>query len=110
MHAGLADDVVVMRGFATDLLGERHRSDMFGIDAGVVHALANISLLHDRSDRYFRFQAVQVPIREQSHEEHMALVGACRKRDAKLGAKLLEQHVKTAAQQIMSVIEAVVSR
>jgi hypothetical protein len=40
----------------------------------------------------------------------MALVDACRKRDAKLGAKLLEQHVKTAAQQIMSVVQAVVSR
>ncbi|MEX4005133.1 GntR family transcriptional regulator [Paraburkholderia sp. EG285A] len=72
--------------------------------------LQMLRVLHDRSDRYFRFQAVQVPIREQSHEEHMALVEACRKRDAKLGAKLLEQHVKTAAQQIMAVVEAVVSR
>jgi DNA-binding GntR family transcriptional regulator len=53
---------------------------------------------------------VQVPIREQSHEEHMALVEACRKRDAKLGAKLLEQHVKTAAQQIVTVVESVISR
>ncbi|WP_233851957.1 GntR family transcriptional regulator [Paraburkholderia sp. HD33-4] len=72
--------------------------------------LQMLRVLHDRSDRYFRFQAVQVPIREQSHDEHMALVEACRKRDAKLGAKLLEHHVKTAAQQIMSVVEAVVSR
>ncbi|WP_233830201.1 GntR family transcriptional regulator [Paraburkholderia sp. ZP32-5] len=72
--------------------------------------LQMLRVLHDRSDRYFRFQAVQVPIREQSHDEHMALVDACRKRDAKLGAKLLEQHVKTAAQQIMSVVRAVVAR
>ena len=72
--------------------------------------LQMLRVLHDRSDRYFRFQAVQVPIREQSHDEHMALVDACRKRDAKLGARLLEQHVKTAAQQIMSVVEAVVTR
>lgn len=72
--------------------------------------LQMLRVLHDRSDRYFRFQAVQVPIREQSHEEHMGLVAACRKRDAKLGAKLLEQHVKTAAQQIMAVVEAVVAR
>ncbi|SMG21154.1 transcriptional regulator, GntR family [Paraburkholderia susongensis] len=72
--------------------------------------LQMLRVLHDRSDRYFRFQAVQVPIREQSHDEHMALIEACRKRDAKLGAKLLEQHVKTAAQQIMSVVQAVVSR
>ncbi|MDR5759926.1 GntR family transcriptional regulator [Caballeronia sp. LZ035] len=66
--------------------------------------------LHDRSDRYFRFQVVQVPIREQSHDEHMSLVEACRKRDAKLGAKLLEQHVKTAAQQIIAVVETIMAR
>ncbi|MGH8777941.1 GntR family transcriptional regulator [Paraburkholderia sp.] len=72
--------------------------------------LQMLRVLHDRSDRYFRFQVVQVPIREQSHEEHMALVDACRKRDAALGAKLLEHHVKTAAEQIMSVVEAVVTR
>lgn len=69
-----------------------------------------LRVLHDRSDRYFRFQVVQVPIREQSHEEHMGLVAACRKRDAKLGAKLLEQHVKTAARQIITVVEAIVAR
>lgn len=72
--------------------------------------LQMLRVLHDRSDRYFRFQVVQVPIREQSHEEHMGLVEACRKRDAKLGAKLLEQHIKTAAQQIVAVVDAVVSR
>jgi DNA-binding GntR family transcriptional regulator len=72
--------------------------------------LQMLRVLHDRSDRYFRFQVVQVPIREQSHEEHMGLVQACRKRDAKLGAKLLEQHVKTAAQQIVTVVESVISR
>ncbi|KMY86443.1 putative regulator PutR for proline utilization, GntR family [Candidatus Paraburkholderia calva] len=56
-----------------------------------------LQMLHDRSDRYFRFQVVQVPMREQSHGKHMGLIDACRKRDAKLGAKLLEQHVKIAA-------------
>jgi DNA-binding GntR family transcriptional regulator len=72
--------------------------------------LQMLRVLHDRSDRYFRFQVVKVPIREQSHEEHMALVEACKKRDSKLGAKLLEQHVKTASTQIVSVVEAMVSR
>lgn len=72
--------------------------------------LQMLRVLHDRSDRYFRFQAVQVPILEQSHEEHMALIDAARKRDARLGARLLKDHVKTAAQQIMSVVEAVVLR
>lgn len=72
--------------------------------------LQMLRVLHDRCDRYFRFQVVQVPIREQSHDEHMALVMACKKRDAKLGAKLLEQHVKTASQQIISVVDAIVAR
>ncbi|WP_321797313.1 GntR family transcriptional regulator [Caballeronia sp. J97] len=72
--------------------------------------LQMLRVLHDRSDRYFRFQVVQVPIREQSHEEHMSLIDACRKRDAKLGAKLLEQHVKTAGQQIISVVEKIMAR
>jgi DNA-binding GntR family transcriptional regulator len=72
--------------------------------------LQTLRVLHDRSDRYFRFQVVQVPIREQSHEEHMALIEACRERNAKLGAKLLEQHVKTAAQQIVGVVKALMSR
>ncbi len=72
--------------------------------------LQTLRVLHDRSDRYFRFQVVKVPIREQSHQEHMGLVEACRKRDAKLGAKLLEQHVKTAAQQIVAIVESVIAR
>ncbi|MGU7775960.1 GntR family transcriptional regulator [Burkholderia sp. MR1-5-21] len=72
--------------------------------------LQMLRVLHDRSDRYFRFQVVQVPIREQSHQEHMELIEACRKRDAKRGAKLLEQHVKIAAQQIISVVDAIVTR
>jgi DNA-binding GntR family transcriptional regulator len=72
--------------------------------------LQMLRVLHDRSDRYFRFQVVQVPIRGQSHGEHMDLVDACRKRDAKLGAKRLEQHVKTAAQQIVSVVEKIMTR
>ena len=72
--------------------------------------LQMLRVLHDRSDRYFRFQVVQVPIREQSHDEHMSLIDACKKRDAKLGAKLLEQHVKTAAQQIVAVVETIMAR
>jgi DNA-binding GntR family transcriptional regulator len=64
-----------------------------------------LRVLHDRSDRYFRFQVVNVPIRQQAHDEHMQLVDACRRRDPKLGAKLLEQHVKVAAQQIIAIVE-----
>jgi DNA-binding GntR family transcriptional regulator len=72
--------------------------------------LQMLRVLHDRCDRYFRFQVVKVPIREQSHAEHMAIIDACRKRDVKLGTKLLETHVKVASQQIMSIVEAVMAK
>lgn len=72
--------------------------------------LQMLRVLHDRCDRYFRFQVMKVPIREQSHEEHMQLVEACRKRDVKLGTKLLENHVKVASQQIVTIVEAVVKK
>jgi DNA-binding GntR family transcriptional regulator len=72
--------------------------------------LQMLRVLHDRSDRYFRFQVVQVPIREQSHGEHMSLIDACRKRDAKLGAKLREQHVRIAAEQIVAVVHKIMAR
>jgi hypothetical protein len=40
----------------------------------------------------------------------MQLVEACRKRDVKLGIKLLENHVKVASQQIVTIVEAVVKK
>jgi DNA-binding GntR family transcriptional regulator len=72
--------------------------------------LQMLRVLHDRCDRYFRFQVVKVPIREQSHAEHMEIIDACRNRDVKLGTKLLEAHVKVASQQIMSIVEAVMAK
>ncbi|MGI4861226.1 MAG: GntR family transcriptional regulator [Janthinobacterium lividum] len=70
--------------------------------------LEMLRVLHDRSDRYFRYQVVKVPIREQSHAEHMQLVDACRARDAKKGAKVLEQHIRVAAQQMVSIVQDLV--
>ena len=72
--------------------------------------LQMLRVLHDRCDRYFRFQVVKVPIREQSHAEHMQIIDACRCRDVKLGTKLLETHVKVASQQIMGIVEAVMAK
>lgn len=72
--------------------------------------LQTLRTLHDRTDRYFRFQVVNIPIRKQAHEEHMGLVDACRKRDAQLGARLLEEHIKTASAQIETVIGSVMQR
>jgi DNA-binding GntR family transcriptional regulator len=69
-----------------------------------------LRVLHDRCDRYFQFQVVQVPIREETHEEHLKMIEACRTRDAKLGAKLLEQHIRTGVQKIVAAVEGIVKR
>ena len=37
-----------------------------------------IRALHEKSERYFRFQIVNAPIRQQAHDEHMALIALCR--------------------------------
>jgi DNA-binding GntR family transcriptional regulator len=72
--------------------------------------IATLKRLHDLTDRYFGFQVVNVPIRKQAHQEHMALVDACRKKAPKAGAQLLEEHLHTAADQIVSVVEKVLAR
>jgi DNA-binding GntR family transcriptional regulator len=72
--------------------------------------LQMLRVLHDRCDRYFRFQVVKVPIREQSHTEHMEIIDACRNRDVKLGIKRLETHLKIASQQIVGIVEGVMAK
>lgn len=72
--------------------------------------IATLRRLHDLTDRYFRFQVVNVPIRKQAHDEHMALVDACRRRAPKAGAQALEDHIRTASAQIVGVVEKVLAR
>lgn len=70
--------------------------------------LAMLKQLHDRADRYFRFQVVNAPIREQAHQEHLELIELCAQRDLDGVEKALLAHIDTAKQQIVSIVERLV--
>ena len=59
-----------------------------------------IRALHEKSERYFRFQIVNAPIRQQAHDEHMALIALCREGRADDAGAALERHIEQAAAQI----------
>ncbi|WP_034303190.1 GntR family transcriptional regulator [Herbaspirillum sp. RV1423] len=67
-------------------------------------ALAMVKALHDKSERYFRFQIVNAPIRKQAHKEHMQLIEYCRGRKPKQASDALEAHIKGAAEQILAIV------
>ncbi|MDB5761620.1 MAG: GntR family transcriptional regulator [Herminiimonas sp.] len=67
-------------------------------------ALAMVKALHDKSERYFRFQVVNAPIRKQAHKEHIQLIEFCRGRKPKQASDALEAHIKGAAEQILSIV------
>lgn len=68
-------------------------------------ALSVVRGLHEKSERYFRFQVVNAPIREQAHREHMALIDLCRAGQVEEAGRMLEQHIDDAAQQILAIVE-----
>ncbi len=72
--------------------------------------LGILKRLHEKADRYFRFQVVNVPIRKQAHEEHMELIEVSRKGDTKRAEELLSQHLAIAADQIIGLVEKVLHR
>ena len=72
--------------------------------AGRPAAVSIVRALHEKSERYFRFQVVNAPIRQQSHVEHMALIALCRHRQADEAQLALEQHIRNAAEQILGIV------
>lgn len=58
--------------------------------------------LHELTDRYFRFQVTNVDIRPTANDEHNDLVEAAAAGQAQYGMKLLENHIRVAADQITS--------
>lgn len=73
--------------------------------AGRPAALSVVRLLHEKSERYFRFQVVNAPIRQQSHKEHMQLIELCRQRQTAQAEAALVLHIEQAATQILSIVE-----
>jgi DNA-binding GntR family transcriptional regulator len=64
-------------------------------------ALNIIRTLHEKTERYLRFQVLNAPIRQQAHDEHLALIALCRNRQAEAAQQALEQHIAGAAHQIL---------
>lgn len=72
--------------------------------AGRPAAMSIVRGLHEKSERYFRFQVVNAPIRQQAHEEHRALIALCRHRQADKARTALEHHIADAAEQILAIV------
>lgn len=70
-------------------------------------ALAMVKTLHDKSERYFRFQIVNAPIRKQSHDEHLQLIKTCRQRKARQAREVMEHHIRDAADQILAIVRQI---
>jgi DNA-binding GntR family transcriptional regulator len=78
--------------------------------SGLHLAIETLKRLNDRNERYFRFQVVNVPIRENTRREHIEMIEASRARDVRLGTRILRDHLKMAMNQIVSVAEALLRR
>lgn len=73
-------------------------------------ALNIVRTLHEKSERYFRFQVVNAPIRQQAHEEHVLLIDLCRRREVAQAEIALEEHIEKAAEQILSIVDRLLTQ
>lgn len=67
-------------------------------------AMNIVRSLHEKTERYLRFQVVNAPIRQQANDEHLALIELCRNRQGDIAKAALEQHLRDAASQIMGIV------
>lgn len=67
-------------------------------------AMNIVRSLHEKTERYLRFQVVNAPIRQQANEEHLALIDLCRNRQGDKAKDALEQHLRDAASQILGIV------
>lgn len=72
--------------------------------AGRPLALNIVRALHEKSERYFRFQVVNAPIRQQAHDEHTQLIALCRQHKADIARAALEHHISEAGLQIVEIV------
>jgi DNA-binding GntR family transcriptional regulator len=72
--------------------------------AGRPLTLNMVRALHEKSERYFRFQVMNAPIRQQAHDEHMQLIELCRQRKADMATVALEDHISQASVQIVEIV------
>ena len=68
-------------------------------------ALEIVRTLHERTERYLRFQIVNASVRQQAHDEHQALIDLCRRKALDQAEQALVSHIEQAAQQILSIVD-----
>ncbi|WP_231755375.1 GntR family transcriptional regulator [Bordetella sp. N] len=73
--------------------------------AGRPAALDIVRTLHEKSERYFRFQIVNESVRQQAHDEHQALIDLCRAGQADRAEAALVAHIELAAEQILAIVD-----
>ena len=78
--------------------------------SGLHLVLDMLTRLNDRNSRYFRFQVVNVPIKERTRREHLELIEASRARDTARATKLLRAHLEEAMEDMVSVAETFLNR
>ncbi|ARP87532.1 GntR family transcriptional regulator [Bordetella genomosp. 9] len=67
-------------------------------------AMTVLRQLHDRGDRYLRFQVVNVPLREQAYAEHLALIEYAERGDVRAATRALRTHIQVALEQVVNVV------
>jgi len=67
-------------------------------------AISIVRTLHEKSERYLRFQVVNAPIRSEAQAEHLRLIALCRERKLDAARAVLERHISDAAGQIVEIV------
>ncbi|OWT69140.1 MULTISPECIES: GntR family transcriptional regulator [unclassified Achromobacter] len=67
-------------------------------------AMNMLKQLHDRGDRYLRFQVVNVPLRQQAHAEHQALIEYAEQGQVEAAVRALREHIRVALEQVLHVV------
>ena len=68
--------------------------------------LAHIDGLSLANDRYLRIAVASLDYADTSHEEHRALLRACRRRDEKKAVKRLARHIEDAGEALAKLLES----
>jgi DNA-binding GntR family transcriptional regulator len=76
------------------------------LPAGRDLAMTVLRQLHDRGDRYLRFQVVNLPLRQQAYGEHLSLIEHAEKGDIAGAVERLRSHIQVALEQVVEVVEA----
>lgn len=69
---------------------------------GLVNLLKMIQNIKARNNSFMRLKISQVSGLERPHEEHLAILEACRTNNSKLGVTLIRQHIEATKKEVMA--------